>query len=172
MSPSEPRLQLLDCANKNQTSKPMNSRRSDTDDTYKRKKGMICQLPWDVLDEITQTLDFEDLFQFSGVCKNWRTFHKSNFLSSQEPLLVEIWYSRYPRWGPKCFNSLSNKKVYNLDKIMNERYKITPTYITYSSGYFVILEDKFTFQLHNPFTRTKKVSINLEIMPGLLIPHQ
>jgi hypothetical protein len=50
------------------------------------------ELPWDLLDIICKTLDFDDLFQFSGVCKSWRAFHKiywTTFLASQEPLLLQ-----------------------------------------------------------------------------------
>ncbi|KEH44165.1 hypothetical protein MTR_1g109340 [Medicago truncatula] len=36
--------------------------------------------PWDVLDIISKTLDFDDLFQFAGVCKNWRGDNNSFML--------------------------------------------------------------------------------------------
>ncbi|XP_058734422.1 uncharacterized protein LOC131606163 isoform X2 [Vicia villosa] len=55
-----------------------------------KDNGQAAQLPWDVLATICKTLDFDELFWFSGVCKNWRTFHKSNFVSSREPLLVHM----------------------------------------------------------------------------------
>ncbi|XP_058764284.1 paired amphipathic helix protein Sin3-like 5 [Vicia villosa] len=35
------------------------------------------QLPWDVLDVVSRTLDFGDLVQFSCVCANWRDFQKN-----------------------------------------------------------------------------------------------
>ncbi|CAJ2670901.1 unnamed protein product [Trifolium pratense] len=61
---------------------------------YVKKKKKVeenRELPWDVLDNICKTLDFHDLFQFAGVCKNWRAFHKiywTNFIAYQEPLLL------------------------------------------------------------------------------------
>lgn len=55
----------------------------------KGKKAMKvaenCELPWNVLDIISKALDFDDLFRFSGVCKNWRAFYWRNLLASEEP---------------------------------------------------------------------------------------
>ncbi|KAK2441927.1 F-box/kelch-repeat protein [Trifolium repens] len=115
-----------------------------------------CQLPWDVLENISKTLDFDDLFHFSGVCKNWRAFHKiylKNFLAYHEPLLLQIMYD--DKKGSFSLNTISNQKVYCLkmmDCIM-ESY-----YLTFSGGYFVKVEwYKDSFLLINPFTRIKKV---------------
>jgi len=55
------------------------------------KAAKNCQqLPWDLLDIISRMIDFDDLFQFGSVCKNWRKFHKiywRDFMAFQEPLL-------------------------------------------------------------------------------------
>ncbi|RHN82170.1 putative F-box domain-containing protein [Medicago truncatula] len=93
------------------------------------------KLPWDVLDIISKTLDFVDHFQFAGVCKNWRTFHKiysRNFLASQEPLLLQI--SCHPK-GSFSFISIPNQKVY-CSKM--GKYFFHSAYVTISSGYFIM----------------------------------
>ncbi|XP_058728809.1 uncharacterized protein LOC131601093 isoform X1 [Vicia villosa] len=114
------------------------------------------ELTFDVLSVISQKLDFDDLFQFSRVCANWRLFHKSidksKFLISQEPLLVELPYS---------FTSLPKQKVYPLNKMMMNmlsysHYPSFPIYVTCSCGYFIIIADNSSLLLINPFRRIKK----------------
>lgn len=125
-----------------------------------KTEEILCQLPWDALDVISQKLDFDDLFQFSGVCANWRAFHKFNFMASQEPLLVEILSFPYIN-EPHSFSSLTNKKVYDLTKTVKKMMTHSklpfPMYITYSSGYFILAQKNNSFILINPFTRIKKV---------------
>ena len=109
-----------------------------------------CELSLDVLDITCKTLDFDDLFQFFGVCKNWRTFHKfywRNFLASQGPLLLQK--SSYVK-NYYSFISIPDQKVYHLEMIWCK-------YVTYSSGYFILKECNNSFMLINPFTRIKKV---------------
>ncbi|KEH33542.1 putative F-box domain-containing protein [Medicago truncatula] len=113
------------------------------------------ELPSDVLDIIFKTLDFDDHFQFADVCKNWRTFHEScwrNFLASQEPLLLQI---SYHDWESYSFISVPDQKVHHL-KMM--KYFPPSTYVTFSSGYFIMVGYYVnSFMLINPFTRIKKV---------------
>ncbi|XP_058739736.1 uncharacterized protein LOC131611925 [Vicia villosa] len=121
------------------------------------------QLHWDLLSVISQKLDFDDLFQFSRVCTNWRLFHKSidksSFLTSQEPLLLEFF--KCPVKLPYSFTSLPNQKVYPLNKMMLKMLSYSydgsfPIYVTCSSGYFVIIADSSSILLINPFTQIKK----------------
>jgi hypothetical protein len=114
-----------------------------------------CDLPWEVLDIISERLDFDDLFHFSAVCKSWRvsyTIYWTNFLASQAPLLIEICFSK-PIVPSYSFRSLPDQKCYWW-KMMNlkDRFK----YYTSSSGYFIMWR-KNTILLINPFTRIKKV---------------
>ncbi|XP_058734456.1 uncharacterized protein LOC131606210 [Vicia villosa] len=119
------------------------------------------QLSFDVLDVISRKLDFDDLFQFSRVCTNWRVFHKSidksNFLTSQEPLLVEFLNS--PLKVPYSFTSLPKQKVYPLNKMMINILSYSddsfPIYVACSSGYFILIADNSSLLLINPFTRIK-----------------
>ncbi|XP_058734429.1 uncharacterized protein LOC131606177 [Vicia villosa] len=121
-----------------------------------------AQLHQDVLDVISQKLDFDDLFQFSRVCKDWRVFYKtidkSKFLTSQEPLLVEFF--QHPVKIPYSFTSLPTQKVYPLKKMMTNMLSYSnnnfPIYVTYSSGYFILIDDNSSFLLINPFTRIQK----------------
>jgi len=112
------------------------------------------ELPWDVLDIISKTLDFNDHFQFAGVCKNWRAFHKiysRNFLASQEPLLLQI--SCQPK-GSFSFICIPDQKVYCSEM---GKYFFCSAYITISSRYFIMAGYDNSFMLMNPFTRIKKV---------------
>ncbi|XP_058734471.1 uncharacterized protein LOC131606225 [Vicia villosa] len=114
------------------------------------------ELPWDALVIICKTLDFEDLFQFSGVCKSWRTFHKSNILSSKEPLLVRILF-RGTTSISYSFITIPNQKVYDL-KIMSSFPPTKFTYVRASSRYFIMVNNNNnSFLLFNPFTRIKRV---------------
>ncbi|XP_058734559.1 uncharacterized protein LOC131606327 [Vicia villosa] len=119
----------------------------------KEDNGELCQLPWDVLDVICKTLDFDDLFSFSGVCKNWRTFHKSYFLSSQEPLLVRMNGYHSESYS---FISIPNKKEYDL-KMVSCFQLPKCIYVRVSSGYFIFAHENNSFLLFNPFTRKKLV---------------
>jgi len=114
-----------------------------------------CELPWDVFDIISKTLDLDDHFQFAGVCKNWRAFHKiysRNFMASQEPLLLQI--SCQPK-GSFSFVSIPDQKVY-CSKM--GKYFFRSAYVTISSGYFIMAGyNDNSFMLMNPFTRIKKV---------------
>ncbi|XP_058762410.1 uncharacterized protein LOC131635782 isoform X2 [Vicia villosa] len=110
-------------------------------------------LPWDVLDIICKKLDFDDLFSFSGVCKSWRTFHKSNFLSSQEPLLVHITGNCTHSYS---FISIPNQKVYDLT-MMSSFQPPDCVYVRVSSGYFILAHKNNSFLLLNQFTLEKRV---------------
>ncbi|XP_061353037.1 uncharacterized protein LOC133297840 isoform X2 [Gastrolobium bilobum] len=127
-----------------------------------KKEAVKSQLPWDVLDIISKKLDFDDLFQFAGVCKNWRTFHKvywRNFMLSEAPLLVLT--SSYAKKA-YFFVSISEQKVYRskLDYFWGLSYSGT------SSGYLIMAGyDKLL--LMNPFTRRKKEISTLAIQ-GIL----
>jgi hypothetical protein len=112
-----------------------------------------CELPWDMLDIISKTLDFDDLFQFSGVCKNWRAFHKiylRNFLACEEPLLLQILCH-----GNELFSfiSIPDQKVYSLKILKNFSWL---SYVMFSSGYFIMTKSNYSFMLINPFTRIIK----------------
>lgn len=126
--------------------------------------------PWDVLDIISKTLDFDDLFQFAGVCKNWRAFRKiywRNFLASQEPLILQISYDGY---GSISLSSIPEQKVYCL-KMME--YFFRYTYVTFCSGYFIMAGDNNSFMLINPFTRINKVinTSNFEVQSYMFANH-
>jgi hypothetical protein len=113
------------------------------------------ELPWDVLDIISKTLDLDDHFQFAGVCKNWRAFHKiywRNFLASQEPLLLQV--SHFGR-GSFSFINIPDQKVYCLNTL---ECSLDPYYVTSSSGYFITVDSNKSFVLIDPFTRIKKVT--------------
>ena len=113
-----------------------------------------CELPLDVFDLISKTLDFDDLIQFAGVCKNWRAFHKiywRDFLASQEPLLLQVSYHGNESYS---FIRMSDQKIYCLKMMKYFEYL---TYVTLSSGYFIMVGDNNSFMLFNPFTRIKKV---------------
>jgi hypothetical protein len=112
------------------------------------------ELPWDVLDIISKKLDFEDLFHFSGVCKNWRAFHKiylRNFLAYQEPLLLRILYDVGTRDSLSLI-SMHDKKVFRFKMCF-----LKTSYVASSGGYFIKVGTNNSFLLINPFTRIKKV---------------
>jgi len=115
-----------------------------------------CELPWDVLDIISKTLDLDDLFRFSGVCKNWRAFYWRNLLASQEPLLLQVLYNHKESYS---FISFPNQKIYCL-KMME--YFLHSIYVTFCTGYFIMARYNNSFILINPFTRIQKV-INVSI---------
>ncbi|RHN65243.1 putative quinoprotein amine dehydrogenase, beta chain [Medicago truncatula] len=113
-----------------------------------------CPFSWDMLDVISRDLDFDDLFQFSGVCKNWREFHKTywkKFLASQEPLLIKKSYHDKKSFS---FISIADRKVYH-SKTINQFWHFA--YFGSSSGYLIMRGDNNSFLLLNPFTRRKKV---------------
>jgi hypothetical protein len=109
----------------------------------------------DVLDIISKTLDFDDHFQFGGVCKNWRAFHQiywRNFLASQEPLLLQIAYDRKTSYS---FITIPDQKVYCLKRM---EYFLGYTHVASSSGYFIMANyHNNSLMLVNPFTRKKKL---------------
>ncbi|XP_061353035.1 F-box protein At2g14290-like isoform X2 [Gastrolobium bilobum] len=119
-----------------------------------KREAEYSQLPWDILDIISKKLEFDDLFQFAGVCKNWRTFRKvywSNFMSSEAPLLV-LTSSSYAKKA-YFFVSISEQKVYRskLD------YFWGLSYLGCSSGYIIMAGADTKLLLMNPFTRRKKL---------------
>jgi len=119
-----------------------------------KKVAEIDKLPWDVLDIIFKILDFDDLFQFTGVCKNWRAFHKiywKNFLTFHEPLLVKKSSHVMKSFS---FINIANQKVYH-SKMIN--YFWHYAYSGSSSGYLIMTGNNNSFLLMNPFTRRKKV---------------
>ncbi|XP_061353025.1 uncharacterized protein LOC133297834 [Gastrolobium bilobum] len=127
-----------------------------------KKEADNSQLPWDVLDIIYKKLDFDDLFRFAGVCKNWRTFHKvhwRNLMVSQAPLLVLK--SSFAK-KDYFFVSISEQKVYRskLD------YFWGLSYSGISSGY-LIMAGANKLLLMNPFTGRKKVISTLAIQGNL-----
>ncbi|GAU32342.1 hypothetical protein TSUD_43840 [Trifolium subterraneum] len=111
-----------------------------------------CELPCDVLDIIIKKLDFDDLFQFAGVSRNWRAFHKiywTNFLASQKPLISQFSMGCLKRFF--SFISIPEQKVYCF------KMKYSGSYVMFSSGYFIMMRGGHSFMLINPFTRTMKV---------------
>ncbi|XP_058734421.1 uncharacterized protein LOC131606163 isoform X1 [Vicia villosa] len=118
-----------------------------------KDNGQAAQLPWDVLATICKTLDFDELFWFSGVCKNWRTFHKSNFVSSREPLLVHMTGNCPHSYS---FISIPNQKVYDLN-MMSSFQPPNCVYVRVSSGYFILAHKNNSFLLFNPFTMKEMV---------------
>ena len=105
-------------------------------------------------DIISKRLDFDDFFQFVGVCKNLRAFHKiywRNFLASQEPLIVQISFHVKKSFS---FISISGQKAYHLDMMDYFRHF---SYSTTSSGYFIRAGYNNSLSLVNPFTGIKKV---------------
>jgi hypothetical protein len=121
-----------------------------------KKVNENCELPWDVLDIICKRLDFDDLFNFAGVCKNWRAFHKMywrNFLTSQEPLLLISSHQANTGKQSYALTSISDQKVYCLEM----KCFIYSSYVTFSSGYFIMVGYDNSFILVNPFTRIHKV---------------
>ncbi|AES68335.2 hypothetical protein MTR_3g006100 [Medicago truncatula] len=113
-----------------------------------------CQISWDILDVISRDLDFDDLFQFAGVCKNWREFQKTywkKFLASPEPLLIQK--SSHDKKS-FSFISIADRKVYH-SKTINQFWQVA--YSGCSSGYLIMTGDNNSFLLLNPFTRRKKV---------------
>jgi hypothetical protein len=118
-----------------------------------------CQLPWDVLDNIVKRLDFDDLFRFAGVCKNWRAFHKiywRNFSTSQKPLLLQS-SNHANNQLLYILSSISEQKVYCLKMKRSFIDSSNVIYVSSSGGYFIMLGNNNSFFLINPFTRVNKV---------------
>ncbi|WJX96335.1 hypothetical protein P8452_77554 [Trifolium repens] len=117
-----------------------------------KKVAEKCQLPWDVLDIISRTLDFDDLFEFACVCKKWRAFHKIYWrLAFEEPLLVQKSSLVKKSYS---FISIPNQKVYH-SKMINYFWHFA--YSGSSSGYLIMTGNNNSFLLMNPFMRRKKV---------------
>jgi len=130
-----------------------------------KKVAGNCELPCDVLDIISKTLDFDDLVRFAVVCKNWRAFYWRNFRESQEPLLLQVSYNRGASYS---FISLPEQKIYFL-KMMNLNCYV---YVTSSSGYFIMAGFNNSFLLINPFTRRIKKVIppsTFKVIPDFFI---
>lgn len=135
---------------------PIRQRVGHRNGQKKKKVEENCQLPWDLLDIILRNLDFDDLFQFGSVCKNWREFYKiywRNFMASEEPLLVQRCALE------KSFNffNLPHDKVYH-SKMINNYFRFA--YHGSSSGYFIMTRKDNSFILINPFTRRKMLINN------------
>lgn len=118
------------------------------------KVAKSWEVPWDLLDMVSRTLDFDDLFQFAGVCKSWREFHKiywGIFLAAQEPLLVQKSSD-----DKKFFSliSIPDQRVYH-SKMIDHFWHLA--YSGCSSGYLIMTSQDNSFVLLNPFTRRKKV---------------
>ncbi|XP_045822247.1 uncharacterized protein LOC123915142 [Trifolium pratense] len=128
-------------------------------------------LPWDVLNIIAKRLDFDDLFNFAGVCKNWMAFHKiywRNFLTSQEPLLLENSYDARYNFS-FTLSSISDQKVYCLK--MKKCFLFNSRYVASSSGYFIMEGPNNSFLLINPFTRINKIINKFEVKPDYTTNH-
>lgn len=99
------------------------------------------ELPRDVLDIISKKLNFDDLFEFAGVCKT-SSYAKRTF----------------------SFVSLPDKKVYSskMDYFWGFHYTGS------SSGYLIMAGLNNTLLLMNPFTRRKKV-INTSAIQGKMV---
>jgi hypothetical protein len=122
-----------------------------------KKVAGNCQLPWDLLEIISRMLDFDDMFQFGSVCKNWREFHKiywRNFITSQEPLLVQRSSSSKKSF---FFFSLHHHKAYQ-SKMINNHFMFACQ--GSSSGYLIMSGKYKSFILINPFTRRMMVINN------------
>ncbi|XP_050912284.1 uncharacterized protein LOC127127200 isoform X4 [Lathyrus oleraceus] len=113
----------------------------------------FSQLPKNVLDTISQKLNFDDLFDFASVCREWRVvkmIYWKKFLESQSPLLVET--TSYA------------KKFYSFYSIPDQRAYLSEMsyfwglyYCGSSSGYIIMAGANNTLQLMNPFTRKQKI---------------
>jgi hypothetical protein len=124
-----------------------------------KKVAENYELPWDVLNIISKTLDFDDLFQIACVCKNWGTFHKMywrNFLAFQEPLLVQKSSHIQKSFS---FISIPKQTVYH-SKMINYFWHFA--YYGSSSGYSIMTGNNNSFLLMNPFTR-RKIVINTSV---------
>ncbi|RHN68291.1 putative F-box domain, WD40/YVTN repeat-like-containing domain-containing protein [Medicago truncatula] len=122
-----------------------------------KKVAESCQLPWDLLDIISRMLDFDDLFEFGSVSKNWREFYKiywRNFIASQEPLLIQRSSSFKQSFS---FISLPHHKVFH-SKMINNLFPLA--YQGSSSGYLIMTQPDNSFILINPFRRRKMIINN------------
>ncbi|XP_045797410.1 uncharacterized protein LOC123891571 isoform X2 [Trifolium pratense] len=121
----------------------------------KMKEDMdISPLDLDMLDIISKKLlSFDDLFNFSAVCKEWRAVHKvywRKFLESQSPLVVQT--TSYAK-KLYSFYSIPEKQAYN----SKMSYFWGLYYCGSSSGYLVMAGGNYKLQLMNPFTRKEKI---------------
>ncbi|XP_058741905.1 uncharacterized protein LOC131614321 [Vicia villosa] len=113
----------------------------------------FSQLPWNVLDTISQKLSFDDLFDFASVCREWRVVKKiywKNFLESQSPLLLET-----TSYAKKSFTfySIHDQRAY----LSEMSYFWGLFYCGSSSGYLIMAGANNTLHLMNPFTRKQKI---------------
>ncbi|XP_027351267.1 uncharacterized protein LOC113862377 [Abrus precatorius] len=120
------------------------------------------ELPEDVFDIISKKLDFDDLFQFGGVCKSWRIFHKSylrDLMASQEPLVVQTSFLMQAY----SFFSIPEQKVYGS---VRNCYLSEFFYSGSSCGYVIMVGiSNNKLLLMNPFVR-RKVEINMSALNG------
>ncbi|CAJ2670850.1 unnamed protein product [Trifolium pratense] len=114
----------------------------------------IRPLDGDMLDIVSKKLvSFDDLFNFSAVCKEWRAVHKiywRKFLESQSPLIVQTTRNAKRFYS---FYSIPEKRAYS-SKLSYFRGK---SYCGSSSGYLVMAGANNILQLMNPFTRKQKI---------------
>ncbi|XP_045797769.1 uncharacterized protein LOC123891952 [Trifolium pratense] len=114
----------------------------------------ISPLDGDMLDIVSKKLvSFDDLFNFSAVCKEWRAVHKiywRKFLESQSPLIVQTTRNAKRFYS---FYSIPEKRAYS-SKLSYFRGK---SYCGSSSGYLVMAGANNILQLMNPFTRKQKI---------------
>jgi hypothetical protein len=112
----------------------------------------FSQLSDNVLVTISLKLDFDDLFQFSGVGKEWRRVQKNywrSFMVSQSPLLVQT-----TSYAKKFCSSYSIPKKRGYHAKM--RYFLVLSYLSSCGGY-LIMKGANKLQLMIPFIRKQMV---------------
>ncbi|XP_057425658.1 uncharacterized protein LOC130719025 [Lotus japonicus] len=123
-----------------------------------KKLATYNLLPWDDLAIICKKLNFNDIFQLSAVCKDWRSFFKSywkNSMEFQSPLIVQrASFSK----KSLSFNSRSDNMSYSaqMDNFWSLSYSFS------SSGYLIFVGPNM-FMLMNPLTRRGKKIITLAL---------
>ncbi|KAK2361205.1 hypothetical protein QL285_086384 [Trifolium repens] len=120
-------------------------------------------LDGDMLDIISKKLlSFDDLFNFSAVCKEWREVHKiywKKFLESQSPLVIQT-----TPYAKKfySFYSIPEKRAYS-SKMSN----FWGLYYSGSSSGYLIMAGANTLHLMNPFTRKQMIIDTSEVQENL-----
>ncbi|OIW01349.1 hypothetical protein TanjilG_20531 [Lupinus angustifolius] len=132
----------------------------------KKSEETNTELPSDMLETIYKKLDFDELFQFGGVCEDWRKVHKNereNVMKSRAPLVIQT--SSYAK-KIYFFFSISKHEMYST-KLANF-WRLS--YLGFSSG-SVIMEnyqsDKILIM--NPFIR-RKIEISTRSLISYPIP--
>ncbi|KAE9591966.1 hypothetical protein Lal_00038349 [Lupinus albus] len=118
----------------------------------KKREDKNIELPSDMLEIIYKKLDFDELFQFGGVCEDWRKVHKyqrEKVMKSRAPLVIQT--SSYAK-KIYFFFSISQQKIYST-KLANF-WRLS--YLGFSSG-SVIMENYHSDKIliMNPFIRRK-----------------